>query len=108
MFFSFSSFITNKRKWYLYNKIREYCFDSSEDFLCPCPTDVTTTDNKPYSKTPEPEEDEAVPNKRRKVIQCSLCDQTVHNCRICLAEFWPTSVSNYHVFTSLHKRFTTK
>ena len=73
-----------ERKWYLYNKIREYCTESTKDIVCPypgpgpCPPLPSPSScNLPPSP---PHLSLASTGKRRS---CSHCGEGGHNVRSC-------------------------
>ena len=80
-----------QRKWYLYDKIREFCSLESRDLVCPrpdspCPraTPQPMSPQQPPSLLqlqPSMENSQSVLQKRGRV--CGNCGQTGHNKRTC-------------------------
>ena len=75
--------LSNKRKWYLYEKIRQYCSDESKDIVCPKP-DMTRELSVPPELSPPPSqssEKQEPPMKKARL--CGNCGMTGHNKRSC-------------------------
>jgi len=88
--------LSTDRKKYLYEKIRDYCPDSSKDILCPlpvvepAPTDHTETLQSTSAPIPSAsgnpvetsEELLELPGAKRKTPLCSYCHESGHRNQI--------------------------
>ena len=74
-----------ERRWYLFNKIREFCSPETRDIVCPCPDpgyvseDSCRSTSMPPPTTPTPPPTSSTRSKRK----CGKCGQTGHNARTC-------------------------
>ena len=94
--------LSEDRKLYLYEKIRQYCSDATKDQVCSKPTHSALAKDRSTSSKPIPppqenkitrksksrkvesdDEYEPQPKKTRKPTKCSKCSLTGHNTRQC-------------------------
>lgn len=71
--------LSDERKVYLYEKIREYVADEVKDIVCPRPSCLPTVSQLDISTEPHPEE----PPRPKKARVCSKCGCNGHNRRTC-------------------------
>ena len=77
--------LSTDRKWYLCNKIREYCSDTTKDLVCPCPG----PGEHPPSPSPllcshaPPSPHPPASSSTGKRRACGHCGEKGHNMRTC-------------------------
>ena len=80
--------LSNERKWYLYNQIREFCREGTENVVCPHPDQgsdsLSPAQRRPAPTDTDPTCDEAPPAKRSR--RCKKCGGSGHDRRTCSAE----------------------
>lgn len=79
--------LSDKRQWYLYEKIRPFCSERTNDLVCPLPTVpraryTPTPQSSPYT-SPLQSPSNSPPRKQRK---CGNCGENGHNRRSCQAQ----------------------
>ena len=80
-----------ERRWYLHDKIREFCADESKDAVCPLPSEELQTPeptNSTHSIVPpipssNNESDNPGPRPKKKRRVCGSCGLSGHNRRSC-------------------------
>ena len=68
-----------ERRWYLHDKIRDFCAEEYKDAVCPHPSQDLQS-NSPQAP-PCGNDDNPPPNKKRRV--CGNCGLSGHNKRAC-------------------------
>ena len=78
--------LSNKRQWYLYDKIRQFCSEESKDLVCPLPS-VTREQSVPPDDIPplvsSQESSPASSPIRKRLRNCGNCGMQGHNRRSC-------------------------
>ncbi len=77
--------LSNKRQWYLYDKIRQFCSEESKDLVCPLPS-VTREQSVPPDNIPplvSLQESSPASSPIRKRRNCGNCGMQGHNRRSC-------------------------
>ena len=76
--------LSSKRRWYFYDKIREYCSEDSKDLVCPRPHVPRECSVPPeLSPPPSPSFLEQLPPPPKKSRICGNCGAIGHNRRSC-------------------------
>ena len=80
-----------KRRWYLHDKIREFCFEETRDIVCPRPESPCPQSTPPPPSTViEPDHRHTIESRpsivRKRDSTCGTCGQTGHNKRTCPIE----------------------
>ena len=80
-----------KRRWYLHDKIREFCSEETEDIVCPRPESPCPQSTPPPPSTViEPDHRQTIESRpsivRKRDRTCGTCGQTGHNKRTCPIE----------------------
>ena len=78
-----------ERQWYLFNKIREFCSEDTQDLVCPHPQDEcahshSLPEANDLIQDSDSDPDEYQPPKpKRKTRTCQQCGKIGHNRRTC-------------------------
>ena len=78
--------LSTDRQVYLYDKIRQYCSDSSKDRVCPKPDHPFVPEpfmQQTYNESDD-EMHEPTPKRPKRTITCKKCGKTGHNARTCI------------------------
>ena len=71
------------RQWYLYNQIREYCRDGTQDITCPKPSVPVSAEPSNNEDGPEERSDISSAPPTKKARRCGLCGNPGHTRRTC-------------------------
>ena len=73
-----------QRQWYLYENIRQHCKSTlAADITCPKPTQPKQPTRSPEESTVTSIEATDEPQKKKRVVTCSVCNQIGHTKRTC-------------------------
>ena len=75
--------LSTDRQWYLYNKIREYCSDTTKDLVCPYPGPGEHPPSPSLCSLAPPSPHPPASSSTGKRRACSHCGEEGHNMRTC-------------------------
>ena len=75
--------LTLARQWYLYQQIREFCRDGTEDLVCPKPNVPPATNELPQHSDEGDSSGRAVAPTAKRVRRCGNCGNAGHTRRNC-------------------------
>ena len=83
--------LTPQRKWYLWDKIREFCLEETKDVVCPIPEEeaaehLQTSSEHGSPSLPLPSLPSVCRPQQKRSRCCSICGAPGHNKRKCPVE----------------------